>query len=59
VYRGLAAGENPAAGLVARAPEAANSVASHVAGARSSQWISTTRSLDIAIGKFGKNGVVC
>lgn len=58
VYRGLAAGENPVAGLVARAPEAANSIASHVAGARASQWISTTRSLEVATSRFGQNGVV-
>jgi hypothetical protein len=58
VYRGLAAGENPAVGLTARAPGIGNSVASHVAGARSSQWISTTRSLDIATERFGQNGVV-
>jgi hypothetical protein len=43
---------------VARAPEAGNSIASHVAGARASQWISTTRSLDVATGRFGANGVV-
>lgn len=58
VYRGLAAGEDAAGGLVARAPDAGNSVASHVAGARASQWISTTRSLDVAIRRFGANGVV-
>ena len=55
VYRGLAAGEESAAGLLARAPEAGNSIASHVAGARASQWISTTRSLDIAMSRFGQN----
>jgi len=58
VYRGLAAGEDAAAGLVARAPEAGNSIASHVAGQRASQWISTTKSLDIAMSRFGQNGVV-
>ncbi len=58
VYRGLAAGEDAAAGLAARAPDAGNSVASHVAGARASQWISTTRSLDVAKARFGANGVV-
>jgi len=58
VYRGLAAGEDAAAGLVARAPGAGNSIASHVAGARASQWISTTRSLDVAMSRFGQNGVV-
>lgn len=58
VYRGLAADEDPAAGLVARVPDAGNSVASHVAGARASQWISTTRSLEVASSRFGENGVV-
>jgi RHS repeat-associated protein len=58
VYRGLAAGEDATAGLAARAPGIGNSVASHVAGARASQWISTTRSLDIATGRFGQYGVV-
>ena len=58
VYRGLAAGEDAAGGLVARVPNAGNSVASHVAGARASQGISTTRSLDVATGRFGANGVV-
>jgi hypothetical protein len=58
VYRGLAAGEDAAAGLVARAPNATNSAASHVAGARASQWISTTRSLEIATSRFGENGVI-
>ena len=58
VYRGLAEGENPAAGLVARNPEAGNSVASHVAGARDTQWISTTKSESLAAGKFGQNGYV-
>jgi len=58
VYRGLAAGENAAAGLVARAPGITTDIASHVAGARTSQWISTTRSLAIATERFGKNGVV-
>jgi len=58
VYRGLAAGENAAAGLVARAPGVTTDIASHVAGARTSQWISTTRSLAIATERFGKNGVV-
>jgi hypothetical protein len=58
VYRGLAAGEDPAAGLVARAPGAGNSVASHIAGKRASQWISTTKSLDVALSKYGQNGVV-
>lgn len=58
VYRGLAAGEDPATGLLARAPDAGNNVASHVAGKRASQWISTTKSLDVAKSKFGEYGVV-
>ena len=59
VYRGLAAGEDPAAGLVARAPEAAGvSPISHVAGKSQSPWISTTKSVDIATEKYGQNGVV-
>jgi RHS repeat-associated protein len=58
VYRGIAAGENPAAGLMARAPGAGNSVASHVAGQRASQWISTTKSLEVAQSRFGQHGVV-
>jgi hypothetical protein len=33
-------------------------VASHVAGQRASQWISTTRSLETALGRFGQHGVV-
>jgi hypothetical protein len=58
VYRGLAKGEDASAGLFARSPGAGNSVASHVAGARESQWISTTKSLTVAETKFGANGVV-
>ena len=58
VYRGLAKGENPAAGLSARAPGAGNSPISHVAGKRDTQWISTTKDLSTALNKFGQNGVV-
>jgi hypothetical protein len=58
VYRGLAEGEDPALGLTARNPLATNSPVSHVAGKRDSQWISTTKSLDVAMSRFGKNGVV-
>jgi hypothetical protein len=58
LYRGLAAGENAAAGLKARAPGVGNSVASHVAGKRQSQWISLTKDENIAAGKFGQNGYV-
>jgi RHS repeat-associated protein len=58
VYRGLAKGENPAAGISARAPGAGNSPLSHVAGKRDTQWISTTKDLNTAIEKYGQNGVV-
>jgi hypothetical protein len=43
---------------MARAPGAGNSVASHVAGQRASQWISTTKSLEVAQSRFGQHGVV-
>jgi len=59
VYRGLAVGENPAAGLTARAPGAVGvSPASHVAGKRASPWISTTKNVKVAREQYGKNGVV-
>jgi len=58
IYRGLAQGENPANGLVARAPGIGNSPISHVAGKIQSQWISTTKDVSIATEKFGKYGVV-
>jgi hypothetical protein len=58
VYRRLAIGEDPALGLSARMPDAGNSELSHVAGKRDTQWISTTKSLDTALSKYGANGVV-
>ncbi|MBX5893037.1 RHS repeat protein [Pseudomonas aeruginosa] len=58
VYRGLAKGEAIAAGLSARAPGAGNSVVSHVAGKRSTQWISTTKDINTALEKYGQHGVV-
>jgi hypothetical protein len=58
VYRGLAKGEDSAAGLTARSPGAGNSELSHVAGKRESQWISTTKDKATAIEKYGENGVV-
>jgi hypothetical protein len=58
VYRGLAKGDNPANGLVARNATASNSPISHVAGKKDSQWISTTKDLNVAIEKYGQNGVV-
>jgi hypothetical protein len=57
VYRGLAAADNTAVGLVARAPGAGNTPISHVAGQRASQWISTTKSPEIAEQLFGQHGV--
>ncbi len=58
VYRGLAEGEDVAAGLSARAPGAGNSPISHIAGKRDTQWISTTKDLNTALEKYGQNGVV-
>lgn len=58
VYRGLASNENPANGLVARAPDAIDvSPISHVAGKYMTPWISTSRSYDVASSKYGANGV--
>jgi hypothetical protein len=39
-------------------PGAGNSELSHVAGKRDTQRISTTKSLDTALSKYGENGVV-
>ncbi len=59
VYRGLAADEDPEAGLTARAPNATNvDPVSHVAGKRLSPWISTTHDLNTAITRYGEHGVV-
>jgi RHS repeat-associated protein len=58
VYRGLAKGEEIANGLSARSPGAGNSELSHVAGKRASQWISTTKDLNVAVEKYGEHGVV-
>ena len=58
VYRGLADGEDAANGLSARAPNAGNTPASHVAGKRASQWISTTKCKATAMQKYGKGDVV-
>lgn len=58
VFRGLAEGEDPSLGLTARNPSAGNDVVSHIAGARDSQWISTTRSEAVARDVFGQNGYV-
>ncbi|MEO1483650.1 MAG: RHS repeat-associated core domain-containing protein [Myxococcota bacterium] len=58
VYRGLSSTDEVGGALKARAPGAGNSPISHVAGKRQSQWISTTRDPNVAIQKYGKNGVV-
>ncbi len=58
VYRGLAKGEDAAAGLFARSPGAGNSPISHVAGKDATQWISTTKDLNTALTKYGEYGVV-
>ncbi|MGI8553518.1 MAG: hypothetical protein ACR2PL_22445, partial [Dehalococcoidia bacterium] len=42
VYRGLAQDEIPVRGQTARDVNAGNDIASHMAGAREPQWISTT-----------------
>ena len=57
-YRGLAEGEDVTKGLTARAPGTETPIASHVAGKRQSQWISTTLDEGVARKQFGKNGVV-
>ena len=54
----MAEGENASHGIFARAPGAGNSEISHVAGKVESQWISTTKDLETALGKYGENGVV-
>ena len=60
VYRSLAEGEADklAGGLTARNPAATNSPASHVAGKRDTQWISTSRSPDLPHPDWGKHGLV-
>jgi RHS repeat-associated protein len=60
VYRGLAEGEDAPCefGLTARDPQATNDPLSHVAGRQRSQWISTTKSLDVAQTRYGRHGVV-
>ncbi len=58
VYRGLAETDVPEWGLQARVPDAGNSPVSHIAGKRESQWISTSKSLEVAREKYGKFGVV-
>ncbi|MGE0493026.1 MAG: RHS repeat-associated core domain-containing protein [Vulcanimicrobiota bacterium] len=56
VFRNLAPGENPSAGLQARAPGATEvTPMSHVAGKRLSPWISTAKTSEAAM-QFTKNG---
>ena len=58
MYRGLAEGENAALGLTARNPGLATLFPHARAGARDTQWISTTKSEALAAGKFGQYGHV-
>ena len=58
VFRGLDLGEDPSKGLVARNPNAPTTPGQHIAGARRSPWISTTRSEEIAKTRYGQFGVV-
>lgn len=57
LYRGLAQGDRPAEGIFARSIVVRNTPISHVAGQRASQWISTSKSLDVAM-RFGRHGVI-
>lgn len=59
LYRGLAKGEAEglSRGLSARTPGLRNDVVSHVAGAKQTGWISTTKSLKVAE-KYGEHGIV-
>ena len=58
VYRGLRVDEDPTLGLYARDINANATPASHVNGKKLSQWISTTKDVNIAITKYGKYRVV-
>lgn len=58
LYRGLADGEDPALGLVARNPDANITPSQHVFGTRDSQWISTTRDPAVAAETYGEHGWV-
>jgi len=57
-FRGLAEGEDPSRGLLARDQNANLVPWEHVAGVRDSQWISATWDENIAWDKFGQFGVV-
>jgi hypothetical protein len=59
VYRALREGEDVTEGLSARSPGLDTRVNSHVMGKKSSNFISTTRSLEVATETFNSgNGVV-
>lgn len=62
VYRGLSKTDveniSSGQGIHARAPDANNSIISHVAGKKLSRWISTTLDENVAKVKFGENGYV-
>jgi uncharacterized protein RhaS with RHS repeats len=58
VYRGLAPNDDPALGLFARNPFSAAAPSSHVNGKDDSPWISASKSLLVAAGKYGQYGVV-
>ena len=56
VYRALAETDDPAVGLVARAPGSIRKPIGHVAGAKETPWISTTRELSVAQAYNAKGG---
>jgi RHS repeat-associated protein len=62
VYRGLSNADKKTMqegrGILARNPSANNDVVSHIAGKKSSRWISTTKSEEIAKRKYGENGYI-
>jgi RHS repeat-associated protein len=58
VYRGLAENEDVSRGLSARAPGAIAEPKSHVMGLKKSPFISTTKDMVVAMGKYGKHGAV-
>jgi len=61
VYRALSKTDNPAAGIVARNPASSGTPAQHINGLKDSPWISTTKSMAIALEKYNtkeNNGVI-
>lgn len=58
LYRGLADGEDISSGISARAPNAIGSPAGHVIGLKASPFISATKDITIATGKYGNHGAV-